>query len=89
MGDEQHGQAKLGIDPLQQVQDRLCRLRVEGRGRFVGEQQLRLGRKRAGDADSLLLATGEFGRVAPVLVGKADEIKQRPHALIDRALVHA
>ena len=76
VGDQQDGQAELAVDAREQLEDRAGGLRVERRGRLVGEQHLRLGGQRAGDADALLLAAGELGRIAVALVGEADEIEQ-------------
>ena len=78
VGDEQDGQAELAVDAREQVEDRAGGFRVERGGRLVGEQHLGLGGERAGDADALLLAAGEFGRVAVALVGEADEVEQAP-----------
>ncbi|MGZ2373803.1 hypothetical protein ACVI3U_001706 [Sinorhizobium medicae] len=89
MGDEQHGKAQLRIDPPQKLQDRLRGFRVQRRGRLVREQQLGFGRKRPGDADALFLAAGKLRRIAPVLVGKTDEVEKRPHAPLDRTPIHA
>ena len=45
---------------------------------------LRPRRQRAGDADALLLAAGEFGRIAVALVGEADQVEQFGDAAPDR-----
>jgi hypothetical protein len=69
MGDQQDGQAELAVDVLQQRQDRARGFRVERRGRFVGQQKGRAGRKRAGDADALLLTAGKRRGIGFRLVG--------------------
>ena len=48
-------QAETLIDIAQQAQDRLRRLRVERRCRFIAQQQLRMVGQGAGDADALFL----------------------------------
>ena len=78
VGDEQDGERRArALICASSVEDRARRLRVERGGRLVGEQHLRVGRERPGDADALLLAAGQLGRIAIPLVGEADEIEQR------------
>ena len=74
--DEQDGQAELPVEVAQQLEDRAGGLRVEGAGGLVGEQHLGVAGQGAGDADALLLAAGELGRVVLGLVGEADEVEQ-------------
>ena len=59
---------------------------VEGRDRLVGDDELRLDREGAGDADALALAAGELRRVAVDVLGvEADELEQ----LLDPGLLLA
>ena len=76
MGDQHDGHPELAIDVGKQIEDRARGLRIERRGRLVRQQHARPRRQRAGNADALLLAAGEFGRIAVVLVGDADELEQ-------------
>ena len=87
--DEQDRQAKLRVDAGEKVEDRARRFRIERRSRLVGEQHLRVRGERAGDADALLLAAGEFGRVAIALVGKSDEKEELVDPRPDRGAVVA
>ncbi len=55
MRDQQDRDAELAVNALQELKDRARRLGIERRGRLVAEQDARLGRKRPGDSDALLL----------------------------------
>src|SRR5437899_1528154 len=81
--------ADLARDPvarrklLQQVDDLSLDRDVEGRHRFVGDDQLGAHGEGAGDADALTLAPGELMRVAPeVLGGEAHRLEQLYDALL-------
>ena len=76
VGDQDDGHAEFAVDVGEQIEDRARGLRVERRGRLVRQQHARPRRQRAGNADALLLAAGEFGRVAIVLVGDTDKVEQ-------------
>ncbi|MOA21957.1 hypothetical protein D3C78_1424800 [compost metagenome] len=71
MGDQDDSQLQFTVDLGQQLQDRSGSLRVEGAGGFVAEQNFRLGRKGAGNADALLLTTGQLRRVFFRVLGQA------------------
>ena len=64
MGDEQVGQAELLLQVFEQVDDLGLDRDVERRDRLVGDDEIGVGRERAGDADALPLAAGELVRVA-------------------------
>ena len=65
VADEDVGQAELGLEVEEQVQDlRLHRL-VQRRNRLVEEHQPRLQGERAGDVDPLALPAGDLVRIAP------------------------
>ncbi len=51
---------EFAVDPAEQPEHLRGGLRVERAGRLVGEQDVRVGRQRAGDADALLLPAGEL-----------------------------
>lgn len=55
VGDQHDGQAQALIDLAQQAEDRLGGLRVQCRGGFVAQQNLRVVHQCPGDADSLFL----------------------------------
>ncbi|MNL47637.1 hypothetical protein D3C87_1704360 [compost metagenome] len=63
MTDEQIGEATLCLKVHEQIDDLRLDRHVECRQCFVGDDQLGIGRKRTGDADTLALAAGEFVRV--------------------------
>ena len=59
---------------------------VQRRGRFVQQQRAGVRRERAGDAGALLLAAGEFVRVArQELRAEPDIVEQGGHAVAQRA----
>ena len=62
--DEEVGEAELGLEVLQQVDDLGLDRDVERRYRLVGDDQVGPHDQGAGDADALALATREFARVA-------------------------
>ncbi len=75
--DEHVGEAQFRAQPLHQVDDLGLDGDVEGRDRFVGDDQPRAGGQRAGDADALGLAAGELVRVAVDVFGdQPDEFHQ-------------
>ena len=79
VGDDQDRLAEPAADVPEQGEHRLARLVVEGPGRLVAEQQLRVLGQGPGDRHPLLLAAGELrGEV----VGPSAEADQ-PEALVD------
>ena len=77
VGDEDVGEAEAALQVLQQVDDLRLDRDVERRDRLVADDEARLDGERAGDADALALAAGEFVRVAPRMVRReADEAQQ-------------
>ena len=62
--DEEVGEVQLPPQLHEQVQDLRLDGDVERRHRLVADQEVRLHRERAGDADALPLAAGELVRVA-------------------------
>ena len=87
MGDEDQRQAEVALELAQQVEHLRLDRDVERRHRLVGDDQLRLERDRARDADALALAAGELVRVAVVVLGvEADRVHQLLHRLAALAL---
>ena len=79
----------MSCKPLLQLHEQVDDLRldrdVERRHRLVADEQARLERQRAGDADALALAAGELVRVALGHVGQqADHGDQLGDALAVR-----
>src|SRR5947209_5404928 len=63
--DKKIGQSKLPLQLLQQVHDLRAHAYVQRRNRFSTDYEFRPQHERAGNADALPLASGEFIRVAP------------------------
>ena len=89
VGDEQQGEAVAPLHVLEEVQDLGADRDVERRHRLVADHQLGLEDQRAGDADALALAAGEFVRqAAGDQVGvEADGRQHLAHAAIALGLV--
>ncbi len=82
VGDEEIGEVEFLLEVFEQVHHLRLDRHVEGRDRFVGHDQFRLGGERAGDADSLSLAAGELVRVPRPVVGvEPDEFEQLAHTV--------
>ena len=79
-------QPEVALEVAQQVEDLRLDRDVERRHRLVGDDQLRLQRERARDADALALAAGELVRVAVVVLRVEPD---RVHQLLDRPLALA
>ena len=76
--DHGDGQAKLGVQPRQELHDLVRACGVEIAGRLVGDEQGRPGDDGARDRHALLLAAGELGRRVVLAADKAD-LGQRFH----------
>ncbi len=63
----------------QQVHHRRARHAVELAGRLVGEEHLRASGEGAGDADALLLASGELRRPLGGVTGETDAVEEVGH----------
>ena len=70
VGDEHDRLAQLGLQPEELVLQALADHRVDRAERLVHQQHGRVGGQRAGDADALLLATGELAGVAARDLGR-------------------
>ncbi len=66
MADEEAGELIFGLQLGEDLQDSSLHRHVQGRGRFVGHQQLGIQREGAGDTDALSLPTGHFVRITVV-----------------------
>ncbi|MCY1238962.1 hypothetical protein D9M72_517260 [compost metagenome] len=76
MGDEDDGFARGLPDPQQFVLELLTGLRVQGRERFVHEQDVRLIGEAPGDGHALFHTTGQFVRVAILEPGQPHEVQE-------------
>jgi len=80
--DEEVGHPQSALQWRERVEDLRLHRDVEGGGRLVADDELRLDRQRAGDRDALLLAAGEFVREAVHRLGpQADLLQQGGGAL--------
>ena len=64
MGDEQIAQPHFGLQPVQQAQDTLGDQLIQRGCHLVADDEFRLGRQGAGNAQALLLAAGQLARQA-------------------------
>jgi hypothetical protein len=82
VGDEQVRQPEAPLQVLQQVDHLRLDRDVERRDRLVADDQLRIDRQRARDADALALAARELVRVARACSGdRPDHLEQLAHPL--------
>ena len=90
MRNEDVGQPELALQADQQVDDLGLDRDVEGAQRLVADDQPRLRRERAGDADALALAAAELARQALGRLGaEADQIEQLGDAVPPRGRIDA
>ena len=80
--DEEVGEVEVALERLHQVHDLSLDGDVERGDGLVADDEVRVERERAGEADALALAAGELVRVAGGGVGRqADDIEELAHAL--------
>ena len=92
MGDEEGGDADLALDAADLVPELAANPGVEGRERFVEEQDGRPDGERPRQRHPLLLATRELVRVAIRLGAQPDQLEHLPGPLAafgDPDLAHA
>ncbi len=77
VGDEEVGEAEPALQVLQQVDDLRLDRHVERGDGLVADDQLGLRGERAGDADALALAAGEFVRIAQRRAGPRARLRQQ------------
>src|SRR5207302_787898 len=83
--DEQVRQLALALQLDEQIDDLRLDRDVERAQRLVGDDEARLDRERARDADALALAAGELVRIARRDLGaQADDVEQFGDALFAR-----
>mmetsp|Transcript_28784 Transcript_28784/g.54668 ORF Transcript_28784/g.54668 Transcript_28784/m.54668 type:complete len:326 (+) Transcript_28784:3767-4744(+) len=70
MADKEVGEAKFVLEIAHQVQHLGLHRHIERTGRFIADDQLGFGGKRAGDANPLALTTGEFMRKFACITGR-------------------
>ena len=68
MGDEEVGQAQIILQLFEQFQNVFCHQLVERRCRFIADDQIRIGRQRTSNTDTLLLAARKGCRQAASII---------------------
>jgi hypothetical protein len=72
VGDKQAGGAKLSLQLFEQTNDARLEHQVEVRHRLIKDQQLRLNRQRARQADALQLSAAQLrGRLSSTLSSRS------------------
>jgi hypothetical protein len=83
VGDEDVGERQPLLQVLQQVDHLGLHRHVERRHRFVADDEARLDRQCAGNADALPLAAGKLMRVTRrVFARQPDRVQQLGHTLV-------
>src|SRR6266702_4290632 len=83
MGDEEIAEAEPLLEVEQQVDDLRLHRHVERRYRFVADDEVRLQRQRARDADALSLAAGKFvGETVATRTRQTDHLQQLADAIV-------
>src|SRR5712671_3082024 len=86
VGDEQIRKPELALQIAQQVDHLSLHRDVERRDRLIADDQARVERQRASDADTLALATGEFVREAVERFGPETDLESElAHPPVERA----
>ena len=89
MGDDDHRDAQLPVQFPDKLQDLVGGIGIQGAGGLVAQQHLRLGRKRPGNGDALLLAAGELGGVGIRFVRQAHQLQKLSGPLFRVSPSHA
>ena len=91
VGDADDRLAQLALDGEQLVLQPLAGDRVDGTERLVHQDHRRVRGQSAGDADALLLSTGQLAGVAVAVLRRveADQLEQLVDALLDPVLLPA
>ena len=76
MRDDDDRHAERLVDLLEQVENRLRGVRVEGAGGLVAQEVFRPRGEGAGDGHALLLAAGKLRGIVFCAVGQSDEFEQ-------------
>ena len=88
VADEQVGNAEPVLQVAHQIEDLRLHGYVERAGRLVADDEIGIRRQRAGDADALTLAAGEFMRILGAVGGiEPDQAQQLGDAGLGLGLV--
>ena len=77
MRDDDVADAVRDAEPVEQVDDGGLHRHVQCGHRLVGDDQVRFGGERAGDADALPLAAGQLSRIAAEVLGGQADLRQQ------------
>ena len=81
MADKQIRQPTLALQQFEQVENLILHRYVQRGDRLVADDQIRIERDGAGDADALALPAGKLVRIAVAVFARdADRVQQRAHA---------
>ena len=89
MGNQHHGDAQLGVDPLEQLQNALGGHGIQRAGGFVAQEHFGIAGQRPGDGDPLLLAAGQLGGIGGGFLFQTDDLQKLHHPLVGLLLGHA
>ena len=88
VGHEEDGLLDVGLEPEELVLEAPAADRVDRAERLVHQHHRRIDGQRPGDADPLLLASGQLARIAVGELGvEADQVEQFRDPFVDPALV--
>ena len=77
VGNEQVGQIQLILQVVKHIDDLRLNGHVQRRYRFIANDELRVHRERAGNADALALTAGKFVRIARSVLGIQPDVAQQ------------
>ncbi|MNV87717.1 hypothetical protein D3C71_1818630 [compost metagenome] len=89
VGDQHDGEIKTTVNIEQQIEDLIRRLRVEGRGRFIAQQYVRVICQRTGNAHALFLPAAELRRISILAAFQPHQIHQLCNAGVNFGFRHA
>src|SRR5215211_2764014 len=90
VGDEEHRDAGILLEVLEEIHDLRLDADVEGGSRLVENEHIRVERQRGGDADALALSAAELVWVATGEIGrKPNPLQQFAHAGASGGLVES
>ena len=73
---DDQGEAAFGTHFVEEIEERLRRVRIETAGRLIGEEDSRTVDERAGERNALLLAGRELRRTVEGPIAQADPLEE-------------
>ena len=89
MGDQDDGQSQIAVQLVEQRQDFVRRLGIQGAGRLVAQQDAGFAGQGPGDTNSLLLSAGQLCGMLFRMVREAQLLQQVRHTPVDLRLCTA